>query len=390
MRVLVNAVAARMGGASNYINALARELVQVNNHEFIFVVPNSLADSIRGLAPHIIVLPTNIAEQAFVRRLWFDQVELPRLLCRERIDVLFSSANFATLFSPCRQVLLMRNCLYFSSFYRARILPKKGRRARISEALRRWLARRSLLIADMVLAPSHAMLEELCAAAPLPAAQVSHYGVDRRRFHSLPRPFAQDGMVRLLFTSLYAEHKNLCTLYRAVLQLQSSTEKFRLVTTADPRWEMIHNPIRESDQVLASELESRGLLECTGVLSGAALDQLYSRTDIFVYSSLAESFGHPLVEAMSAGLPIVAADVPVNRELCGDAALYFPPFDADMCASQISQLTARQDLRADLHRKALARAEHFSWKAHTLTLLAAMRDGYAFETASSTARAHVG
>ena len=130
MRVLLNAVAAKMGGAANYIRTLARELVDVDQHEFVFLVPEAQATAIRGIANHIRVLASNVAELSFLQRLWFDQVELPRILRREHIDVLFSTANFATFFCPCRQLLLVRNSLYFSPLYRSRCCVTKAVRSR--------------------------------------------------------------------------------------------------------------------------------------------------------------------------------------------------------------------------------------------------------------------
>jgi len=206
----------------------------------------------------------------------------------------------------------------------------------------------------------------LQAAVPLRSAQVTPYGVDRKRFSPAPRPFAPQGVVRLLFTSLYAEHKNLGTLLRALPQIEA---KCRLITTCDPGWENIHNPIRQADRDLALNLQQLGLLEFTGVLTGAALDQLYGRADIFVYPSVIESFGHPLLEAMAAGLPVVAADVPINRELCGEAAVYFSPFDDGDCARQLAAVMGDAELRGGLAQRGLARAEQFQWSGHVRTLL---------------------
>jgi glycosyltransferase involved in cell wall biosynthesis len=369
MRILLNAVAAKMGGAANYIRTLARELADENQHEFLFVVPESQAAAIREIAPHIRVIASNVSEQSFRRRLWFDQVELPRILRRERIDVLFSTANFATFFCPCRQLLLLRNSLYFSSLYRSKILPYKSRKLRAVEALKRWLVCRSAMAADVVLTPSQAMLDELRTAVEPRGACVNHYGVDRQRFRPAPKKFSADGCVSLLFTSLYSEHKNLGTLFRAVLELEASGQNCRLITTADPEWEKIDNPIRESDRKLADELKRRELIEFTGVLAGPALDQLYAKGDTFVYPSVVESFGHPLLEAMAAGLPIVAADVPINRELCGEAALYFSPFDADDCTNKIRLLGHDPTARADLVRNAALQVQRYSWLKHRATLL---------------------
>ena len=239
MRVLLNAVAAKMGGAANYIRTLARELVDVDQHEFVFLVPEAQATAIRGIAPHIRLLTSNIAEQPFPRRLWFDQVELPRILRRERIDVLFSTANFATFFCPCRQLLLVRNSLYFSSLYRLKILPHKPWKTRAGEALRRWLVCRSAMASDLVLTPSQAMLDELRTAVRVRGALVNHYGVDRQRFRPMAKAFAENGCVSLVFTSLYSEHKNIGTLFRALLELEASGQKCRLITTADPDWEKL-------------------------------------------------------------------------------------------------------------------------------------------------------
>src|ERR1700692_3571890 len=133
MRILLNAVAAKMGGGANYIRTLARELADEDQHEFLFLVPEPKAAAIRDIAPHIRVITSNVAEQSFLRRLWFDQVEVPRILRRERVDVLFSTASFATFFCPCRQLLLVRNSLYFSSLYRSKILPHKSWGIRTAE-----------------------------------------------------------------------------------------------------------------------------------------------------------------------------------------------------------------------------------------------------------------
>ena len=365
MRILIHALTAKMGGADNYIRTLAHELAEYREHDFLFLVPESQAAALRGLSPNLSIISNNLGG---LRRLWFDQVALPRLIRRERIDVLFSTANFATFFCPCRQVLLMRNSLYFSEIYRDRILPHKTLPTRGGEALRRFLARRSARAADVVLTPSQAMLYELRSSVPVPA-HVNHYGVDQRRFRFEPRPFAPDGQARLLFTSLYAEHKNLGTLFRALLRLNASGHKSFLITTSDPAWEKIRNPIRGADRALAHELKSRGLLELTGVLAGTGLDQLYGRADIFVYPAVVESFGHPLLEAMACGLPVVAADVPVNRELCGEAAVYFSPFDDDDCARQISVVIGDAELRRSLAHNGLERLEQFQWSSHVRILM---------------------
>lgn len=77
--------------------------------------------------------------------------------------------------------------------------------------------------------------------------------------------------------------------------------------------------------------------------SSAEVAQMYSAADALVFPSLTESYGLPLVEAMSIGMPIVAADRPYARELCGPTAIYFDPLSPDSLVCALHQLKRRLD-----------------------------------------------
>src|ERR1017187_2181628 len=158
MRILLNAVSAKMGGAANYIKNLAAELARSEDeHEFIFLAPEEQAKRIRALAPNIRVLVTNVGHAGIGARLWFDHLTLRRLIRRDKIDVLFSTANFAMFGCPCRQVLLIRNTLHFSRIYEREILARKGMSRRLENLLRRRLICQSAKAADIVMTPSESM-----------------------------------------------------------------------------------------------------------------------------------------------------------------------------------------------------------------------------------------
>ena len=103
------------------------------------------------------------------------------------------------------------------------------------------------------------------------------------------------------------------------------------------------------------------------------LHSIYRAADVYVFPSFTESFGHSLVEAMATGLPIVAADMPVNREVCGPAGRFFPTFDADRCAALIARLLEAEREWRELAQASLEHAEHFSWERHTEDLLSVLR-----------------
>jgi glycosyltransferase involved in cell wall biosynthesis len=77
---------------------------------------------------------------------------------------------------------------------------------------------------------------------------------------------------------------------------------------------------------------------------------------------LAEGFGLPPLEAMAAGAPVVCSDIPVLREVCGDAALYFDPHNTRSLITQVGNVVTDKELRDELIAKGRAREKQFSWK----------------------------
>ena len=92
------------------------------------------------------------------------------------------------------------------------------------------------------------------------------------------------------------------------------------------------------------------------------LPALYSGAICFVYPSLFEGFGLPVLEAMQCGTPVIAGNRTSLPEVAGKAALLFDPFDTGALAEAIGQLIDNPGARAELRVKGLERARTFSWK----------------------------
>ncbi len=101
---------------------------------------------------------------------------------------------------------------------------------------------------------------------------------------------------------------------------------------------------------------------------------LYEAADLFIYPSLCESFGFPLVEAMASGLPVIAADLPLNREMCGEAAVYYPAKDPAALAREIRRVAGDEPLRARLSSAGRTRSRRFSWDDHVDSIMAVVRE----------------
>lgn len=381
MTVIVNAVAAKMGGAATYIRELARELAGAPfAGRFIFYVPPERADPEFPLPSHIEWRVTSVGHAGALRRLWWDQVTLRGLLRRELAGVLYSTANFSLFFCPVPQILLVRNSLYFSSVYRTQILPQKPWRFRLSFWLRTKLVRWSLRQADAVMVPSQTLLEEMqaCGAVLPGRVEVNPYGTRleargspaREETASAARPF------RLLYPSLYTEHKNLSTVLDALKRLREQNHlEVEFITTADPA----SAPARQCVTAAADRARARHPVIAASIRfvppgSPGEAAALYRDCDAVVYPTLVESFGHPLVEALACGLPVIASDISINRELGGSAPLYFQPLDAADLADKILRLARDPELRARLGAAGREQARAYTWPAHVARLRALLAE----------------
>ena len=187
------------------------------------------------------------------------------------------------------------------------------------------------------------------------------------------RAWRSEGQRLILAVSGYAVHKNFETLVDAVPLLLDRGESLKLVMTISA--EGVGAP--EAYEALMGRIERLGVrdhVRCVGPVAWGQLQHAYRAADVFVIPSLTESFGQTMVEAMSCGLPIVASDVAVNREVLRDAALFFDTFDAASCAEAIARvLEDSGDLESILRQRALARSRDFSWTRYATELLAVFR-----------------
>lgn len=124
---------------------------------------------------------------------------------------------------------------------------------------------------------------------------------------------------------------------------------------------------------LAGELDLADRLVIAGRVDDGKLASLYAGATALCFPSLAEGFGLPLVEAMRAGIPIVASDIDATREIAGDAAMRFPAGDVSALAEALRTITTDAELRARLATAGKQRAGLFTWERTATGTVAAYR-----------------
>jgi glycosyltransferase involved in cell wall biosynthesis len=382
MKIVINAASAKMGGAANYITGLLRCFASLEaDFQLIVFLPSETAAGLTDLPRNIRLVPTVIGHKGALKRIWWEQITLRRIVKKQKNDALFSTGNIAMFFCPVRQVLLVSNALYFCRVYQKIFLPRHLLRFRLAFAMRRRLVCWSAKAADVVMTPTRALLDDLRHSVKIQHAVVNPFGVEtveecKRASLNVRQPSAREGSrtVRLLYVSLYSEHKNLSTLLKALAILnQNDGAKFKLTTTANPAWTGANWTVTHVEDLELAQKED--VAECVDFVNPVGreeLDRLYRKAEVFVFPSFAESFGFPMAEAMSYGLPILAADTPVNREVCGDSALYFSPLSPEHLAGQLLALVTVSSLRARLGERGRQEARRrFSWNAHAARVIEA-------------------
>jgi len=113
-------------------------------------------------------------------------------------------------------------------------------------------------------------------------------------------------------------------------------------------------------QVHAVDLSNEVVL--TGYVPNNELRLLYRRASLFIYPSLYEGFGFPILEAMVHGVPVVASDNTSAPEVGGDAAMYFNPFDVEDMAETMRRVLDDEGLRKWMIQAGIQRAGRFDWK----------------------------
>jgi glycosyltransferase involved in cell wall biosynthesis len=288
-----------------------------------------------------------------LRRLLYD---LPRLARQYRFDVLHVTYN-APFFSPCPVVATVHDVSY------ARYPEYFSLRDRLVLST---LVPRSVRAARRVFTGTEFARRELGEVYPLSlnktaltpyAAGKSFYRDDGPgRLESVRMKFGTSPDFILAVGNLQPR-KNLVRLIQAYARVvRDHNFPHKLVLVGQQQW-------KASDVWRA--VEEQGLHEgvvLTGFVSDDELRLLYNAATVFVYPSLYEGFGLPVLEAMACGAPVIASNTSSLPEIAGDAARLVDPRDTDELAWALVEVLSDSNLRAAMTQRGLANAKRYSWQ----------------------------
>jgi glycosyltransferase involved in cell wall biosynthesis len=232
---------------------------------------------------------------------------------------------------------------------------------------------------DRVIAVSESTRLDLETFARVPDTRIDviHNGADLQRFSPQAEPGEQARVQALLGTDapylLYIarlEHpgKNHVRLLEAFARLRRERALPHRLVLAGGRWSGA-----EAIDAKVTELGLEQAVVFPGFVPSELLPALYRGAELFVFPSLFEGFGIPVLEAMASGTPVCAADCSSIPEVVGDAGLLFDPASADAIAVSMGRLLDDADLRRQLVERGLAQAAGFSWDRTAAAVLTAIQ-----------------
>jgi glycosyltransferase involved in cell wall biosynthesis len=290
-----------------------------------------------------------------------EQALLPRLAAREAVDLVHSMASTAPLWGRFRRVVTVHDLIY-ARFPEAHA----GVRDKGMKVLVPWAARRS----ERVIADSQSTRADLIGLAGVPPERIDvvplGLGAIRR---ATPLPATEvrgrfDLGERRIVLSLSAKrpHKNLLGLIGALSTLPREGRPVLVL----PGYPTPHEAVLRER---ARALGVAGDVRFPAWVSSEELEGLWSQACAFVFPSLYEGFGLPVLEAMARGVPVACSNAASLPEVVGEAALLFDPRSEPQIASALARLLNDEDLSARLRRLGRERAEQFTWeRAARLTL----------------------
>ncbi|MBS0883636.1 glycosyltransferase family 4 protein [Pantoea sp. JGM49] len=347
-------------GIGRYAFELAKQIQERENVALTFLHGTVTRDSLAVAsesAESVQTLKRNLKKSKIVSdiyRLTFPLMKMMAL--RNYKNHIFHSPNY---YLPPRVNHCVATFHDLSVFHWPQFHPA-GRVHLMQKELRNTVSRASMLITDSYYTKNElkdffGIEDNKIAVAPL-ACNVQFRPRDEADTKYVLEKYNLKWRRFFLYTGTIEPRKNILTLLKAYDRLPA-TEKsaFPLVISGYKGW--------GNEQLfrLFDKGEREGWLKYLGFVPGKDLPSLFSAATTFVFPSIYEGFGLPVLEAMASGTPVICSNATSLPEVAGDAALMHEPGDIDALTTYIHMMIESADEKHRMIDSGLARARQFSW-----------------------------
>lgn len=359
----------KVGGSETYLRNLVKWLPTIGHeHRFSLFVNRESADIFRS-SPEITVVPCQVSAANRPGRIFWEQVIFPFVLKQNTVDILLSAGMTTPILCPATSVLMLFDLQHVNQPRNFPLLYLPFLRSIIYSSAKS---------ADGVLTLSNQAKNDIIQSYHLPAdrIEVTYLAVDHDAFH--PATVSDSAAVRMRYSLpehfiLYAAsslpHKNHVRLLKAFQRVLNRVPDIKLVLIGarDKGEEELNH------QIKLHNLEKEVIL--LGWLPFEEVPAVYRACELFVFPTLHEGFGLPIIEAMASGVPVVCSNIEPLTEVAGDAAHFVDPLSFENIAAGILAVLRDKATSESLISRGLIRAQEFTWRktvGQTLSFLKAV------------------
>lgn len=301
-------------------------------------------------------------------RLWWEQGEMPLVVDQKGYSAVLALGGYVSMLTRAPQVAVWQNPNVFSPPgvtrpWAERILIGVQRRAQ-SVSMRRSVQNVFLTHNSVQLASRYWRMENI-------PHLVIHSGVDVECLSAIKAVPLESREQLVLSVGHTYSHKNYEVLIDAMNEYRCRYgSAISLVIVGAPANQRYFEKLQSQIKTLSLT----GIVSMVGPASTRQVIELMSRARVYVVTSLLETFGLTMFEAMGQGLPVLASNATCHPEVCGDAALYCDPHDPVDVATKINQIMTDSALSAGLRDRGFLRLEQFSWDRSAKAYLSVLED----------------
>ena len=353
-------------GIGTYTRNILDALLKLeSNHQYILFYNNEAHLGKYAHYPNV--------EERMVKapnKLLWDQVAIPLASRKAKVDVLFHTKFTVPFLTKCKTVMVLHGA---SWFVHPELYENKLDLTYIKMAMPLYCRRSNFLIAN-----SNLTKNDFINILHVPPEKIKtiYIGVNPifrsihdqevlnevKKRYNLPDRF-------ILTVGRYDPRKNFPTIFRAFTKCRDAGA-LKLVAVGKDSWKY-----KQDCRIGKSGFEDDVIF--SGYVELDDLPAFYNLAEAFIFPSVYEEFGIPLIEAMACGCPIVASNTGAIPEITGYAATLADPYDADKMAQGINQLMQDAEFRQTLIEKGLRHVKKYSWEnvaKETLDVLESFND----------------
>lgn len=345
-------------GIGRYITNLITRLPTLDSHItwVFFVADDAQAEAVKNFT-NVEIITVPIRHYSLQ-----EQLQLPKIFHQAKLDLLHVP-HFNVPLGYTGPLIVTIHDLLWHEYRGLSVTTLSASKYWLKYAAYRWITTKAITRAKTILVPTKVIKNTVGKYYPSAEEKVvvTYEGVSgaflNRRFDKkVPNQLPKDKKILLYVGSLYP-HKNVSLVINALPQLS----EYHLALVG------ARNVFQDQIRKQVNQLGVTSQVSFLGYLSDAELAPFMSRSHALIQPSLSEGFGLTGIEAMAAGLPVIASDIPVFKEIYGRAAIFFDPHSVTEFVAAIKRLSSmdRQKLSIDSQQQ----SHKFSWDAMAVQTL---------------------